>query len=152
MKNVRNPKIGEIYIMEFSGSGHCQDGRRPGIILQNNVGNASSPNVIAVPLTSRIKKQSLPVHVLIPAGNAGLTRDSVALCENPVCLSKDDLSFYIGTLSHQTMKRVTAASMIATSAVAFLELDEILEIRELSRRLNRFESESCAPVRSGGDD
>lgn len=52
----RTPQIGEVYLMKFSGSGSEQVGWRPGLVFQNNVGNSFSPNIIALPLTSSIKK------------------------------------------------------------------------------------------------
>lgn len=92
-------------MMKFSGSGHEQSGLRPGIVFQNNVGNEKSPNIIAIPLTSVIKKLNMPSHVLLRASKYGLRKDSVALCEGPERLAKDKLGFYITTLSNQDMKK-----------------------------------------------
>lgn len=61
-RNGKTPQIGEVYLMKFSGSGSEQVGWRPGLVFQNNVGNSHSPNVIALPLTSSIKKTSQPTH------------------------------------------------------------------------------------------
>lgn len=129
--------IGEIYMMEFEGDEHVQAGKRPGIVFQNNLGNEYSPNIIAIPLTSCLKKQHLPAHVVIHAEDAGLRRDSMALCENPVCVSKTRIGFYISTLNETDMKRVAKASVLATSIIAFLDEDELIETWQKSRRLNR---------------
>ena len=64
-RNGKTPQIGEVYLMKFSGSGSEQVGWRPGLVFQNNVGNSHSPNVIALPLTSSIKKTSQPTHVFV---------------------------------------------------------------------------------------
>lgn len=66
------PQIGEIYMMRFGGSANEQTGWRPGLVFQNNVGNAHSPNIIALPLTSVIKKAKQPTHVVVKASNTGL--------------------------------------------------------------------------------
>lgn len=132
----RTPKIGDVYMMKFSGSGHEQSGLRPGIVFKNNVGNEKSPNIIAIPLTSAIKKLNMPSHVLLRASKYGLRKDSVALCEGPERLAKDKLGFYITTLSNQDMKKIARASMLATAVISFLDPDEILEIWRKSVALN----------------
>ena len=113
----RTPKIGDVYMMKFSGSGHEQSGLRPG-------------------LTSAIKKLNMPSHVLLRASKYGLRKDSVALCEGPERLAKDKLGFYITTLSNQDMKKIARASMLATAVISFLDPDEILAIWRKSVALN----------------
>lgn len=66
----RVPQIGEVYLMDFGGSGCEQNGWRPGVVFQNNVGNAHSPNIIALPLTSSIKKAGQPTHVVIKSADS----------------------------------------------------------------------------------
>ena len=132
----RTPVIGEIYLMTFDGAGSEQKGCRPGLIFQNNLGNLYSPNVIALPLTSATNKASLPTHVLIKACDGGLHKDSVVLCENPERMSKNRILKYITKLSEDDMKRVTEASLLATSAISFLDPDSILRIWENAVRLN----------------
>lgn len=68
----RVPQIGEVYMMNFGGSGSEQNGWRPGVVFQNNVGNAHSPNIIALPLTSSIKKSGQPTHVIVKSADSGL--------------------------------------------------------------------------------
>ena len=98
-RNGKTPQTGEVYLMKFSGSGSEQVGWRPGLVFQNNVGNSHSPNVIALPLTSSIKKTSQPTHVFVKASDAGLKKDSMVLCENPQRMSKDNVGKYLGKLS-----------------------------------------------------
>lgn len=123
-------------MMKFSGSEHEQSGLRPGIVFQNNIGNEKSPNIIAIPLTSSIKKLNMPSHVLIKSSRYGLRKDSVALCEGPERLSKDKLGFYITTLSAADMKRIARASILATSAISFLSQTEVLDAWRASVSLN----------------
>ncbi len=130
------PCIGDIYFMRFGGSGSEQSGWRPGLVFQNNVGNAHSPNVIALPLTSSLKKIGQPTHVVLPAAETGLPRDSMVLCENPERMSKERLGRYVTTLSPSYLGQIAAASILASSAIAFLELDELREIWMQARSLN----------------
>ena len=132
----RQPLIGEIYFMRFEGSGSEQSGWRPGLVFQNNVGNKYSPNIIALPLTSRLKKQGQPTHVVLRAEETGLPRDSMVLCENPQRMSKENLGEYITTLSADIMADVACANILATSAIAFVNPDVLLSLWERASALN----------------
>ncbi len=64
MKNSRFRK-GEIYLFDLADSYiNVQSGLRPCLIIQNELGNIYSPTVIVVPITTKIKKTDLPVHVM----------------------------------------------------------------------------------------
>lgn len=132
----RTPQIGEVYLMNFGGSGSEQSGMRPGVVFQNNVGNAHSPNIIALPLTSAIKKMGQPTHVLLRADDTGLRMDSVVLCENPERMSKEKIGKFITKLSDEYMKEITEANLLATSAIAFLDIESLLRIWKLASALN----------------
>lgn len=136
-KNKFAPKIGEVYFMRFSGTGSEQSGWRPGVIFQNNVGNKHSPNIIALPITSVIKKTSQPTHVFLPAKETGLKLDSMVLCENPQRLSKDKVGDYITTLPSEYMSKIAVADLLATSAISFINPDLLITIWEKAASLNR---------------
>lgn len=119
----RVPQIGDVYLMKFGGSGSEQSGWRPGVVFQNNVGNAHSPNIIALPLTSSIKKTNQPTHVIVKAADSGLRRDSMVLCENP-------------ELSEEYMKQVAEANLLATGAIAYLDIEALLAVWKKAAALN----------------
>lgn len=131
-----SPKIGEIYLMNFDGAGSEQSGIRPGLVFQNNVGNAHSPNIIALPLTSAVKKLGQPTHVLLRASECGLARDSIVLCENPQRMSKSKIVKYLTSLSTEDMRRVTEGNLLATSAISFLDMESLMKIWRAAARLN----------------
>jgi mRNA interferase MazF len=94
--------------------GSEQSGTRPAIIVSRDAINATSPVLIIVPITSRInKKQLYPSHVEMKMGEAGLTSDSVVLCEQVRAISRTKLQKQIGHLSIQRMSQVNAALKIA---------------------------------------
>lgn len=132
----RLPRIGDVYLMCFGGSGNEQYGWRPGLVFQNNTGNRFSPNIIALPITSRIKKTSQPTHVFLPAFETGLQRDSMVLCENPERMSKDRVGRYLVTLPASYMQQVAIASLLASSAIAFLSPDILLDVWKRACSLN----------------
>ena len=73
---------------------HIQGGRRPVVIMSNNNANKYSPVVTVVPLTSKLKKRSLPTHVTLLT--SGLRTVSLALCEQLMALDKSRMTHYIG--------------------------------------------------------
>lgn len=132
----RPPRFGEVYLVSFEGEDSVQAGSRPAVVFQNNVGNAHSPNVTVLPLTSKIKKASMPTHVFLPSQSTGLLRDSVVLCENPVCISKNRLGPLLTTLPEEYIGMVAEASLYASGAIACLPPEKLTSIRSRAARLN----------------
>ena len=122
--------------MRFGGSGSEQSGWRPGLIFQNNTGNLYSPNIIALPLTSSLKKIGQPTHVVLPAADTGLLRDSMVLCENPERMSKERIGRYITSLPDEYMARVAVASLLASSVISFLDPEMLLDVWQQACSLN----------------
>lgn len=135
-KNV-TPMIGDVYLMKFEGSGNEQSGWRPGVVFQNNIGNTFSPNIIALPLTSAIKKANQPTHVVIPAQEAGLLKDSMVLCENPEKMSKAKIGKYLTHLPDEYMKKIATANLLATAAISYLTIEDLMDAWHEAVRMNR---------------
>ena len=98
---------GDLYYADFgSGVGSEQEGIRPAVILQNNLGNYYSPTVILAPLSTRVAgKSRLPVHCRLPSGD-GLLLESVALLEQVRTVDKLRLTEYIGHLPEACLRRI----------------------------------------------
>ena len=136
MDHYKPPQIGEVYLMKFGGEGSEQAGLRPGLVFQNNTGNLHSPNIIALPITSSLKKAGQPTHVVLHAIDTGLKRDSMVLCENPERLSKGRIGRYITTLPRNYMRQIAEASLLATSAISYLDVDLLHSIWKKASELN----------------
>lgn len=136
MQSIINPKIGDVYLINFSGDYSEQKGLRPGIIIQNNTGNTFSPNVIAIPLTTCLKKTGQPTHVIISSKDSGLRRTSMALCENPQCISKKNLQGYICSLSGEYMEKISSALILATSVLSFIPAGMLPALTQKANELN----------------
>lgn len=96
-KSISNIKRMDIYMADLPlSSGSVQMGKRPVLIVQNDVGNMKSPTVVVVPLTTADKKWQI-VHVEIPT-STGLPKESIALCEQIMTISKDCLCRKIGVI------------------------------------------------------
>ncbi len=106
-------KRGEIYYANLSPViGSEQDGIRPVLIVQNNIGNKYSPTVIVVAITSKIKN-NMPTHIKIDGEKYGLEKDSVILAEQIRTLDKSRLMSKVGTLDDKMMSKVKEAILIS---------------------------------------
>lgn len=107
-------KRGEIYYADLSPVvGSEQGGVRPVLVIQNDVGNKYSPTVIVCAVTSQMTKAKLPTHVEFASGEAGLSRDSVALLEQVRTLDKRRLKARVGEASDGKMRKVERALLIS---------------------------------------
>ena len=110
-------KRGEVYRADLDPVvGSEQGGVRPVLIVQNDLGNRSSPTVIVVPLTSRLKKSRQHTHVLVEPPEGGLRAPSLALCEQVRTLEKSRLSACLGSVSQATLLRIEHALLRAIGA------------------------------------
>lgn len=135
-ENNRKLRIGDVCFVEFDGIDSEQQGGRPALVFQNNVGNTHSPNVVVLPMTSVRKKVNQPTHVFVPKSE-GLKLDSMVLCENPQCVSKKRVGQYITTLSKESMAKVAEASILASSVISFINNpDSLLALWKKAVALN----------------
>ena len=96
---------GEIYYADLSPVvGSEQNGHRPVLILQNDIGNRHSPTTIVAPITSKRGNRRFPTHVQVRI--KGLFRSAVVLLEQIRTIDKNRLGIYIGMLDPQGMKQV----------------------------------------------
>ena len=121
-------KKGEIYYANLLPSiGSEQQGTRPVLIIQNDVGNEHSNTVIVAMITGKAKK-SLPTHVLINNTECGLPENSVVMLEQIQTLDKQRLGTFIGRVSADVMNRIDKAALCSlgiTSAASMFFRNEI---------------------------
>ncbi len=114
---------GDIFLVDLDpGVGSEQKGKRPVLILQNNIGNKYSPTIIVAPITSYINKTKIPTHVKLKEYVSGLKKDSIVLLEQLRTIDKCRLISKIGSISKVTMLEVEKATKIS------LGLDDNIEI------------------------
>ena len=104
------PRRGEVYLLDFApATGHEMTGLHPCVVVQNDVGNQFSALSIVVAVTSNLRVAALPIGVLLPAGTAGLNRDSVAHCGHVYTVDKGRLGKRLGELPPIKMAEVDRA-------------------------------------------
>lgn len=94
--------------------GSEQKGRRPVIVIQNDIGNRYSPTTIVAYITTQ-KKQELPTHVGLH--NTILKSASTAMLEQIRTVSKKRLNTFLGTLTDAEMKKIDRALMISLNLI-----------------------------------
>lgn len=97
---------GDIYYASLDPIvGSEQNGTRPVVIIQNDIGNKYSPTVLVAPLTSRVKsKPHLPTHVLVKSEH--IKHNSIVLLEQIRVLDKSRLISYVDTLTKEEIKKL----------------------------------------------
>lgn len=93
------------------GIGSEQNGVRPVVILQNDVGNACSPTLIVAALTSKIEKKAMqPTHSLVELDSL---EPSIVQTEQIFTIDKSRVIKYLGHLTSEEMHRVDDAVRIS---------------------------------------
>lgn len=103
---------GQIYLAFLTGKGSEQRGRRPVLILQNNMGNKHSPTTIVAPITSSKskKKRHLPVHV--PVYSNKLEKESMVLLEQIQVIDKSRLGKILCQIGDAQLDKIDKALAI----------------------------------------
>lgn len=116
-------KKGDIYLVSLDPViGSEQGGTRPVVNVQNNTANFYSPLFLGLPITSHIKKEKLPTHILV-GREGGLRKDSMIIVEQPRPLDKRRVIGYIGKFSRETMSRVDEALLVSYGIVIPEEME-----------------------------
>lgn len=122
-KTERALRRGDIYYADLNGlekaRGSEQRGRRPVLVIQNDIGNQHAPTTIIAVMTSKRKKY-LPTHVAIP-GFAGLKRTSTVCLEQIKTIDKSRLEEYRGNIGAETMKEVEKAIAVSLGTDFMIE-------------------------------
>ena len=112
----------ELWLVDLpkpSDDTHVQYGVRPAIVISNDAANENSPAVTVIPLTSNRKKGQLPTHVFI--SNPGLSRSSIALCEQIHTLDKSRMIKKLGQITNPfTIRAVEYGLAVQLGLVSLL--------------------------------
>ena len=112
MESTLKFQRGDIYFVRLdSSTGSEQNGTRPAVILQNDVGNTHSPTLIVATLTSKTEKKAMqPTHCLVvPEG----LEPSIVQAEQIFTIDKSRVQNFAGHLTPEEMSRVDDAVKIS---------------------------------------
>lgn len=113
--NKRYVKRGQVYNCYCGiGVGNEIQKLRPCIVLQNNIGNAKSGNVIVAPITHTYKDIPGIIKITTQYNKDGnILLDGYVNTTNILCVSKARLENYITTLSSTEIKEIDIAIAIS---------------------------------------
>lgn len=107
-------KRGDIFYYDFGNrDGSIQSGKRPVLVVQADSFNANAPTVVVAALTSVIKKQYLPSHIVL-GDRCGLKKPSMVMLEQVQTVNKSELTEYVGTVDDDKMLRRINSAMKKT--------------------------------------
>ena len=93
--------------------GSEQGGKRPVVVLQNNIGNRHSPTLIVATVTTRTeKKKNQPTHVLVDS-NPAFEEPSMILLEQISTIDKSRIERFMGYASKAEMLRIDMALLVS---------------------------------------
>lgn len=105
---------GDIYYADMEPHiGSEQGGKRPVVVLQNNIGNRHSPTLIVATVTTRTeKKKNQPTHVLVDS-NPAFEEPSMILLEQIFTIDKSRIERFMGYASKAEMLRIDMALLVS---------------------------------------
>ena len=107
-------KRGDLFWVNLDPTrGSEQAGRRPVLIIQNDIGNEVAPTTIVAPLTTKSFTKEYPTNVHLPKGMSGLKSDSTILFSQIRTIDKSRLQKKIGHLSEAYLEKVNRAVKIS---------------------------------------
>lgn len=107
---------GDLFWVDLNPvKGSEQAGRRPVVVIQNDIGNEVAPTVIVAPLTTKSFTKPYPMNVHIPRGVAGLKEHSTILFSQIRTIDKTRLDRKIGHLPPSYIKQVDQAICVSLS-------------------------------------
>ena len=109
-------KRGDLFWVNLNPvKGSEQAGRRPVLVLQNDIGNEHAQTTIIAPLTTTKFIKVYPTNVFFSKGTVGLRFDSTVLLSQIRVIDKTRLESKIGHISEKYIEKVEAALKISLS-------------------------------------
>jgi mRNA interferase MazF len=99
---------GELWWADLAEPRGSEPGkRRPVLVVQeNSLTRSRLQTVMAVPITSNLKRAAAPGNVMLARAHSGLRVESVALVCQVLTIDKEFLAARIATLPASTMARI----------------------------------------------
>ena len=130
-------KKGDIYYAMLDPViGSEQDGKRPVVVIQNNLANKHSPTVIVAPITTVIKKTYLLTHIIIYKNNF-LKKDSTILIEQIRVIDKSRITAYLGKLTEFQIQKIDKA-LVNAFAIDIERIEKNGQPSKTARKKSKF--------------
>jgi len=101
-----------VFVVDRDPAMGSEQAGRPVLVISREVANAALPVVTVLPVTSRRQgRRVYPNEALLPAGTAGLDRDSVVMAHQIRAISKRRLGARLGSVEHQELRAAVRAAL-----------------------------------------
>jgi mRNA interferase MazF len=102
------PVRGEVWLVNWNPArGSEQAGKRPALVIQNDIGNEKAPTIIVAAISSSVKLY--PMNVKLDPPEGGLQRSSIVKTGQILTVSKERLEKRFGRISEKKMQEVNYA-------------------------------------------
>ena len=102
------PVRGEVWLVNWNPArGSEQAGKRPALVIQNDIGNEKASTTIVAAISGSVKLY--PMNVKIDPPEGGLERSSIVKTSQILTVSKERLEKRLGRISAKKMKEVNLA-------------------------------------------
>jgi len=115
------PRQGDIYWVRFGHSGDSgPSGKRPAVVVQNDLLNISNINTTVVTLiTSNMKMEKIPWNVRLNKGMGNIPKASVVVVSQIATVDKTRLLERIGSLDNETIEKILDGCRLVIGKGAF---------------------------------
>jgi len=104
----RFPKRGEVWLVNWNPArGSEQAGKRPALVIQNDIGNEKASTTIVAAISGSVKDYPMNVKIKPPEG--GLNLASIVKTSQILTVDKKRLEKRIGRLSKEKVEKVNQA-------------------------------------------
>ena len=111
-EEIRRGAVVEVKLDHAIGSEASK--KRPCLVIQNDVGNRTSPlTIVAAIVGAEHVPAVTAVDVFVTRGEAGLLKDSVVKCNHLRSVDERRIGRSFGRLQPETMRRVDAALRVS---------------------------------------
>jgi len=113
---IEYPKRGEVYLVNLPAKPKDIK-NRPALVVSLDIRNKLANDIIVVPLSTTLRPS--PTHVLLQEGEGGLSKASMAKCEQITTIDKFLLikGPFAGKISNEKMSAIEKAITIAIGVI-----------------------------------
>ena len=102
------PVRGEVWLVNWNPArGSEQAGKRPALVIQNDIGNEKASTTIVAAISGSVKLY--PMNVKIDPPEGGLERSSIVKTSQILTVSKERLEKRLGRTSAKKMEEINRA-------------------------------------------
>lgn len=113
MKKDWTYRRGDIYYADLNPvCGSEQGGKRPVVVIQNDMRNTHAPTLIVATITTKADKRKFPTHYLVKE-NAAFDEPSTIMLEQLRTIDKNRVLGYLGKIPPKEMLNVDKALMLS---------------------------------------